>query len=278
MMIMSGLASRADPFILNDDIAGHMPWRSTAGLSIRSQVVNPAQNTLVLIVAGQSNWTNITPTTYLPTNSSAIDQFNVYDGGSYSIGSGVLGASFAAGYGLGNLSVRVADTLITNGKFDRVIIVNIGVGGSSVADWATGNISTRNKVAMLRLASRGIDPAIPGVTFAYLWGQGENDTALATSQAAYSASLTAVLGQLSGIGFSGRYFICKETWATGSVSAAVQAAQTGILNGSTIFSGGDLDTLNATNRQADNTHFNDTGAAAAAGLVISAMAASGAPF
>jgi hypothetical protein len=38
------------------------------------------------------------------------------------------------------------------------------------------------------------------------------------------------------------------------------------------------DTLNATNRLADNTHLNDTGAAAAALLVYNAMHASGAPL
>jgi hypothetical protein len=41
---------------------------------------------------------------------------------------------------------------------------------------------------------------------------------------------------------------------------------------------GNIDSLNATNRIADNTHLNDTGAAAAATLVYNAMHASGAPF
>ena len=58
----------------------------------------------------------------------------------------------------------------------------------------------------------------------------------------------------------------------------MQAAQVALANGTTVFAGGDLDTLNATNRQADNTHFNDTGAAAAATLIWNAMHASGSPY
>jgi lysophospholipase L1-like esterase len=59
------------------------------------------------------------------------------------------------------------------------------------------------------------------------------------------------------------------------VSTAVQAAQVGIVDNVTIFSGGDLDSFNATYRQADNTHPNDTGAAAMATAVYNAMVASG---
>jgi hypothetical protein len=275
---MTGGISPPDPYIIVDPvISGQAQYRVTP--SQRSITINPVQKTLVLFVAGQSNWTNITPTLYTPTNSSAVSQLNVYDGAFYPVSGAVLGSSFYQGsFGVGNISVRVADTLVSNGIFNQVLIVNIAIGSTSAAQWATSQFTNRIAVAMLRLSQNGITPATTGVTFGFIWGQGEAEVSLGTSQSAYTASLNTVLSAATTAGFSGRFFICEETWISGSVSTAVQAAQTGIVNGTTIFSGGNLDSLNATNRQGDNTHFNDTGAAAAATLVYNAMHASGSPY
>jgi hypothetical protein len=109
-----------------------------------------------------------------------------------------------------------------------------------------------------------------------LWGQGESDGA--TSQANYATRLGQVISNAQSAGFSGRIFVTKETWDNGSVFSAVQAAQVGIVNGTTIFSGGDLDQYNASYRYADNTHFDDTGAAAVATTVYNAMHATGSPY
>jgi hypothetical protein len=253
---------------------------ATAGTP-RTITINPAQKTLVLLVAGQSNWSNVTPTLYTPTNSTVVSQLNIFDGAMYPITTDVLGAGYdpSGVYGPGNISVRVADLLVTNGSFNNVIIVNFVVNASAVADWGTGGAYfNRTDVAMRRLAAYGITPATTGVTFGFLWGQGEQDKGLGTSQSAYAASLGQVLTQLTTAGFTGRKFICEETWASGAVSAAVEAAQTGIVDSVTIFSGGNLDAFNNTDRQADQTHFNDTGAPLVATAVYNAMHASGAPY
>lgn len=269
-----------DPFVLNDPfIAGQFSYRITP--TPRAISINPAQKTLVLLVAGQSNWTNITPTLYTPTNSSVVSQFNIYDGSLYPITTGVLGSSAYTGAigNLGNIAVRVADLFVTNGIFDNVIVMNFAVGSTAISDWANGGaLQDRSAVAMRRLASRGITPATTGVTFGYLWGQGEAEVAKGTSQATYTTLFGQVVSNLLAAGFSGRIFPCKETWIGGSVSSAVQAAQVAAVDNVTIFSGGDLDSFNATNRQSDNTHFNDTGAAAVATAVYNAMHASGSPY
>lgn len=278
-------AHKPDPFEIDDSFAisqgaGALPYRKTAGLVLRDQAFNPAQKTLVLIGAGQSNYVSLNPTLYTPSSSSVIDNFNIYDGGSYSIGGPLLGTQYNATMGPGNILARIAQNAITGG-FDRVVVVPIAIGGTVAADWATGSLSDRIGVAMRRLASRGYVPGVTGLTFALSWGQGETDNGNGTLQAAYAASMATVISNAQAAGFTGsscRFFINKETWLSGAVSSAVQAAQVALPNGATIFAGGDLDTLNATNRQADNTHFNDTGAAAAATLVWSAMHASGAPY
>lgn len=279
-----------DPFPLGENFRSDQAWqnnggyRSTAGKTVRSLTINTGIRNLVLIVAGQSNYQNVANTAYTPTNGSALDNFNVYDGGMYAAADPLLGASWTyttLGVGgtnpsPGNIGTRVGDLLITNGKFDRVILVPVAIGGTAVADWATGAVSNRIPTAMARLASRGITPATTGVTFAVIWGQGESDAG--TGQATYTSRLNTVISNAASAGFSGRWFINKQTWIGGVVDTNTQAAQVAMPNGSTIFAGADADSLNATNRYSDNTHFNDTGMAALATLVYNAMHASGAPY
>ncbi len=279
--------SPPDPLVLNQSLntPAAAQYRQTTGLTPQQFVVNPAKKTLVLYVSGQSNGENISPTTYIPTNSTAVFQLNIFDGAIYNIPSGgILGSGYdprgtVAGSGMGNVSARVADTLVTLARFDFVIIVNMNVGGTSVANWSTGGpLFGWGTIALQRVAAAGITCTTTGVTCAWLWQQGEQESALGTSQAAYTASFTAWANHMIASGFVGRFFICEETWAAGSTYANVQNAQIGIVDGVTYFSGGNADSLNAANRLADNTHWNDIGSAADAALIVTATHASGAPF
>lgn len=247
----------------------------------RNQTINPANKTLVLITAGQSQWQDISPTLFTPTNFSAVDGFNVYDGGSYSVSGPLCGTQLgtASPQGPGNVAARVADTFVTNGVFNRVVVAPVAIGGTTIANWSTATLYNRVCQVISRLASRGMTPSTTGVAFAFLWGQGESDTVLATSQSAYTSSFSSMFTALQACGLTGfRSFVIEETWDAGSVSTAVQNAQIALVNNTTIFSGGNLDTLNATFRNPDNVHFNDAGAAAAASIVYTAMHASGSPF
>lgn len=266
-----------DPFLLNDaSFAGNPPNLATTGLTPRSQVINPAQKTLVLIEDGQSQGNNVAPTVYIPTNSAAIDNFNIYDGASYPIVGPIIGVQNTTPPG--NISPKIADKLVTAAIFDRVILVPMCVGGTLIADHATGSLSGRIGVVMARLASRGITPSTPGVTFAYLWLQGESDQGAGTTQANYAAALTQIKANLTAAGFVGRMFVAEETWSVGAISTAIQAAQIAFVNGTTVFSAGNMDALNATNRDASNLHLNDAGQAAFATTIVNNMIASGAPF
>jgi len=278
-----GGVSPPDPFIVFDTLLGAAyGYKTTSGLTARSPAINPALKTLILITAGQSIWASTNPTLYVPTNSSVVDQFSIYDGGTYNINAPLLGTTWVQGAGVfGNLSARVADTLVTNAKFDRVIIVPIAIGSTTVADWATGVHFNRISVAMLRLASRGITPGMTGVTFAMIWGDGEQDNLNGTSQASWTASFATLKANILATGFNGRIFVPQETYINSATSAAVRAAQAAVVDGSTVFSGGDFDTLTgSTNRQVSGTdaHMTDAGAASASALMITAMHASGAPF
>jgi hypothetical protein len=272
--------SAADQFFLAPIPASiGLPNTDTRGLSPRSLAIDPSMRTLVLITMGQSLMANANANTatpvYVPANAAAVDNFNIYDGAAY---------PFSARPALGcngdhsNVAPRIADMLINNGKFDRVIVVPIAIGSTIIADWATGNYAGRFPVAMKRLAAAGITPSMPGVTFAAVWGQGESDTGKGTSQASYAENLRTIVGTIFATGFTGRLFVNIETYNAGTVSPGVQAAQASVVNGTNVFQGGNWDMLGSSYRNPDDTHPNDAGAPLFASLIYDSMHASGAPF
>jgi hypothetical protein len=270
-----GGAAAPDPFVL----PGVVPVaRQTAGRSLRSLVINPSERTLVLIGTGQSLAANTSGALYTVTNGSKVDNFNICDGAAYDCAGELLGCSGDVSLGPGNVLPRIADKLIDGDKFDRVIIASIAIGGTSIAQWATGEYETRHLVTMRRLASRSITPATPGVTFAALWMHGEAEAALSTTTQQYEDRWAIVRANLLAAGFSGRMFIPTETMNGGSVYAAVQTAQAAIRDGSVTFSGGNLDADVSSGSREGGTHLNAGSAATAATSIYNAMVASGAPF
>lgn len=292
------LSAPPDPFTIqptfDDTGAPEPPNLTTSVLSLKSQVFNPADRKLALIVAGQSQCTNVNPSAYTPANASVIDNFNIYDGGSYSLnGSPLVGTQElpdgANTVRPGSPSARLAQLFITNNIFDHVLLVPVCIGGTAAEQWAGTSTRFNNAekdilpVAMRRLASRGITPAGAGWSFLISWWQGEADAELGTSSASYQSSMSTIGSSVQSAGFNCatcRFFINIETWDNGIVSSTIQNAQAAVVtnNPTFFFTGGNVDTLNASNRQADNTHFNDTGAQSAAQLVYNAIHASGAPF
>lgn len=260
------------------------PYLDTGPKTQHNVAINTSVANLVLFVMGQSNNENEAPSQYTPTNGSAIDDFDIYNGSLYVAADPHLGTSYGFQSSLGPalMDFRAADTLITNGKFARVILVPMAIGGSLVAQWATGGpFQDTACVAMRRLADRGIVPGMTNVTFAVDWGQGEGDGTTGTTQAQYQASLLSIVTNLNACGFIGRFFVNVETWQGGAVSATIEAAQAAVvgtvIGNVSVVAGANLDVMNNTYR-IDTTHFNDTGAANGASLKVSAWAASGAPF
>lgn len=277
-----GGASAPDPYILTR-FSGQEGWQDIKLLTRRSPVINTSIRNLVLFNVGQSNSTNVLPTASVPTNASAIDNFNVYDGAIYNVVAGPLLGTQAYTGGLGTningaIITKVADLLVTNNKFDRVILVPLAISGSPISEWGAGGaLYDRMCVAIKRLAARGITPAVSNVTFATVQMQGEADGAGGTTAVAYQTAANQMIARAQGCGYSGRWFFSLETWSNGVTYSTIRNAQSGLANGSTIFVGGDLDTINASGRT-DNIHFNDSGGSTAATLTYNAMAASGAPF
>lgn len=253
-------------------------YNDTTAKTIRALSVNPAQKTLFLISAGQSNATNICPTKYTPANPTKIDNFNPFTGLNYAATDVLLGVSTTdTGTFCANHILRVADNLVTSAKFDRVVIAPVAVSGTNIIHWspesdALGLYRTIQST-YLKVLAQGFSVNTAGLFFAVLWNQGESDQRDGTTQLAYTNSFNAMKGAIQSYIPNCKIIVSRETWFVGAVSTAVQNAQAAVVDNVTVFAGGNLDSITATGRQADNTHFNDTGAATAASLSASAIQA-----
>jgi hypothetical protein len=260
--------------------------QDTKTLTLRAtQTLSAAIPNLVLICAGQSNATNVAPSAYTPSNAAKLDQLSPIDGAIYAAADPLLGTSLNPTLGSGNPFLRLADSFATT-LFDRVVLVPVAVDSTPVVDWETGFAKDRIPVAIRRLAARGIVIGT-NVTIAVCWGQGEGDQIAGTSQAAYTASLNAVIAasRTAGLGTTGPWFVAKQTNVNGSTSAAVQAAQAAVVNhGAGVWAGPDADALvgaacsGVACRNVDGTHWSDAGSTSYAAAWKTAMALFGAPF
>lgn len=277
---MKHLPATPDPYTLitfgTNDYYNNISYRQVLNRVSRSATINTSLKTLVLLVTGQSLWSNILPSLLSPVNSSVIDNFNIFDGNLYDCNGPLLGTTYTISLGRGNVVTRIADGLITNGKFSRVIIVPMAVGSTTIAMWATGDLSNRCSVAMQRLANKGITPSVTNVTFACLMGVGEQDYINGTTQNSYATSAATFISNLQATGFNGRIFWDSES-APLQTSNAIRSAIASLWDGTTVFNGGDSDSIPLTSRQ-DGTHFNDVGGLQMYNISIAAMAASGTPF
>lgn len=259
-------------------------------VSLRAlQTLDRTKRNVVIIGAGQSNMANSPQASvYLPSNPGAIDQLYINNGGVYNAPDPLLGNSINnyPSFGGGNPILRVADALISAGLFDHALVASVAIDGSSVADWETGSLSTRLPVLIARLNAKGLLTG-PNVTAVLLWGQGETDQALGTTQTAYFNSLTNVINATRNAGFSGPWLVAVETYFSGLISVPVQNAQKAIINHAANIWGGPIaDNLigNACGGQIcrpDDLHFGDFGMPFYTGNTVGWLAslhAMGAPF
>lgn len=262
-------------------LAATTPYTDVSAKTPRALTINPAEKTLIMICAGQSLGTDRIIDTFTPTNASKVDNLSWYDGKNYAATNPLLGTGWAGTVGTShNFNFKIADGIISNSKFDRVIIVPMGMGGTSINQWAndgaltteaTGYCRMINAVAK-KLAAQGITPATTGVKFLIKWNHGESDTQAGTSQASYTADFNKMKARVDA-DLPVKWMVAKESWIVGVTSATVQAAQLALVDNVSIFAGENMDSIDATGRVADNTHLNATGGNSAATMGIAAVTA-----
>lgn len=244
-------------------------YQDTTGKTVFSGNLNDGKKTLALLVPGQSNAENHVNTTYTTTSAECLN-LNPYSGTLYRYADPALGAGGSGGNWVG----RLCDKLIAAGTFARVIVIPISVGGSLVSDWTPpGSLYQRLLGGLMR--KRELIASITGSTVisATLWVQGEGDNFVGTSQADYQSRFMQVFAAAGGLGDTGIWWLPKVTLNAGSVSSTIQAAQTALVNGTTIRFAGDYDSLTGGTNRYDTTHFTQTGGDAAAALTQALMSA-----
>jgi len=285
-------ATQPDPFVLSENDLGRgplIPPRDTSGLTLDTQTVNTGVQNCILITVGQSNIARTAPTPFTTVNPNSLSMLNIYDGALYKAKDPVIGTGDAVTANGAHVGLRVADTLVTNGKCSRVILVPIAIISTSSSDWASGGIYwDRIGVAVRRVKARGINCGTTNISCVIIWGQGETDCAFGFSQALSTANLNSIFANAAAAGFVGRWLINTETWTnTVFCPSTTGAAQAAVVNNTTIFAGANADAVfgsicgagaNLACRQADLAHFTDAGNFTLAAAMVTALHNSGLPY
>jgi hypothetical protein len=166
---------------------------------------------------------------------------------------------------------RLGNSVQGTGKYDNTILVPAAHGGTTITQWG-GDVFGRIGVTARRLSSRGLTAT--GV----IMHIGSNDCGNGTLQAPMRRSRRTSSPWCVLQGLPARSSSSRTRCRGASFRQGIQAAQTGAVdhpNG--IWLGGDCDSLTVAggNRQADQTHLNDTGSAALAPLNLTALQAAG---
>ncbi len=206
--------------------------------------------TAVILIAGQSNAANSGAERHTTRYPDRV--LNFVAGRCFVAASPLLGSNGFAG----EYWTPLADQLIESGAFDRVILAPVAVGGSRVAQWASGgelNATMKPLVAALVLRYR--------VTHV-LWHQGESDFMLRTSADAYRKAFLSFAASLRSQGVEAPIYVSKATrcgpgW---KIPNPVRTAQQQLADTrSGLKSGVDTDLLLESEDRCDDCHFSESG-------------------
>jgi hypothetical protein len=231
-------------------------YQDTTGRTTESAALVGGQSTAIIPILGQSLVANNGVSNFNP-GAALVQQINPYDGVVYRAQDPILGASGTAG----SMVSRIGNDLVAAGIFQRVILIPVAIGGTSVAQWSSGVLNHRLRVAILRARQQEYT-----ITF-FIWDQGQGD--LGTTKAAWIASFYGLIDTALGMGVTAPWFVAKDTFSSGSVNSPVQEAQTDLwgttYRGVNIHAGADIDSLTGANRQSggSDAHLTDAGNAAA---------------
>lgn len=224
----------------------------------------------VLLTFGQSNSANAGRDRYIPVGDVA--NFNFHDGKCYRAEDPLLGPDGDGGSVWGVL----ADKLIAQGHYERVLLAPFGIGGSSLAQWQPdGFLHPILQKATDAIRNEGIKPTH------VLWHQGETDATEQTSEEAYSAMFEVLLSSLRSYEITAPVYPAiathcglaltesNEDQASGQES--VRAAQMRLPHLDGVIAGPDTDQVQGELYRHDNCHFSAKGMQSHANLWLEAL-------
>jgi hypothetical protein len=226
---------------------------------VRRPCLPVGEDTAVIVALGQSNAGNWGMGRYAATE--AVDNFDPETGNCFSAIDRLLGTD---GNGSSFLP-RLGDLLIQSGKFHRVIVVSIAVGGASIFNLASIHLGRIDNL-IKKLRQAGITPTH------FLFQQGETDAMLNTTEAEYLASLVRLVRQFRSAGYEAPFYVALSTKCGEGHPRnrrAIRAAQAAAIDiNLNIRRGPDTDIIGNSGRAPGYCHMNETGTIAQAALWV----------
>lgn len=220
-------------------------------VSDKEKIIN-SEEVMIFLAVGQSNAANYGEGEYTPKN----EVYNYYEGKLYKAKEPLLGAE-----GSGSSPwTRLADMVIDNGLYKKVIIVPCAIGGSSIQCWSEGDCRVQLEETLNYLKKDDIQ-----LTHV-LWFQGETDNVDNTSSAQYKSDLKKIIAliradQKNAIFYPSitSYFPFNNNNPFGIDSNITNAQKDVIEEVNNVKSGPNTDSLNLAFYRADAVHFTEKG-------------------
>jgi hypothetical protein len=206
--------------------------------------------TAVLLIAGQSNAANSAAQRHETRHPDRV--LNFISGRCYVAASPLLGSTGFAG----EPWTLMADELIEQGAFDRVILASLAVGGSNIAQWAKGGVLNTSMIPLVQ------DLVTHYHVTHVLWHQGESDFALRTDPAQYKERFLSFADTLRANAVDAPVFVSTATRCLPGWSALnpIRAAQHELTSTEPEFRAGvDTDMLLSAQDRYDDCHMADSG-------------------
>ena len=215
------------------------------------------EKTAIIVVHGQSNAGNYGSTRH--TAREAVDNFDPATGKCFAAADPLLGAD---GVG-GSFATRLGDILIQAGRYDRVIVVPLAVGGASLSGVNNEKAELLTN-AISKLKAAGLTPTH------LLFQQGETDATSTTTAEQYVPLLHQLVKRFRAAGFDAPFYLSRSAkcnYAEPKNMAAVRAGQLSAVDEAlNIRPGPDTDTIGNEGRSPDGCHMNEAGTLANAAL------------
>jgi len=224
----------------------------------------PDPRVAVVLAAGQSNISNECDPELFVTPHPALYNFNLFDGNIYAAREPLLGPTGARS----NLLTSVGDLLLRRHVFDRVLLVPIAHGGSSIAEWQPGGrVGARLTTALRRLRRARLT-----VTH-MVWQQGESEGAMPDADAAqWVKHFNAMIALVRREGVAAPVYVAQCTLCRNEPNDVIRKAQRDVVDPARgVFAGPDTDALGPALRW-DGCHLSAEGQVTAAELWVDALA------
>lgn len=214
----------------------------------------------IIVTFGQSNAAN--EGELGPQPAPGVFNFSFFDAKCYVALDPLLGAT---GKG-GSVWSHLGNELVRAGRYRRVLIAPMAVGGSRVQAWAPGGLHSSRIVDM----HRALEAAGLRATH-ILWHQGESDVP-STSEADYVASFVSMLEGMRRIGFDAPVYVAVASVCRNAGSEAIRRAQEGLPRlAAGVYPGPDTDELDRVRWRPDGCHFSAEGLQMHADLWLRAL-------